>query len=458
MNNACIENSERFLLSPIADSKSYTLVLDIDETLLSVRRWIDEVQINDYVHCNKLNQRVPIIGITKEVTLQYDDGMSNVYSFYFTREQPFGQLSSSLDVGDRMDIGGRLASVKEVLTTYVTVLDGEGQHEIQVNCLNDEYLSQLQYVNNAHYKGGKFSKPDLVYNNLYLVRFRDGLADFFTQMVSYKELEIVLWTAAVRKVYTGLMREVERMLLAQMKLSNVERIWSHILFRDNCTSRANGSYYKDLALLGRDTARLIMLDNISFNFQGFEHNGLPIQEYWGHINDSELAKFCALMKEMMAPTHSRDVRHVLHRLAFVYNVSTYKLDMMLRYLECQSKSTSSPTPSVSQSQSTSSQEDTEAFNHDEVELDLDDLESSASSQSNAADSDASEQESEEQGGSDSTPTAWSSGTASVSNEDEKHLDFYLFNLSPALIDEQDIIDDDMFNDVDPTILLNQSYQ
>lgn len=116
----CIENIEdieyennqrQYLLKPIDISKSHTLVLDIDETLLSVRRWIDEAQINDYVLYNKLNKNLKIIKCTKEVTLQYDDGIINVYSFYFTQQQPFGQLNSSLDVGDRMDIGGRLASV-----------------------------------------------------------------------------------------------------------------------------------------------------------------------------------------------------------------------------------------------------------------------------------------------------------------------------------------------------------
>ncbi len=103
----CIES--QYLLSPLSPTKSHTLVLDIDETLLSVRRWVDETQINDRVlYTNKLFK---IIKITKEVTLQYDDGVVNVYSFYFNQQQPFGQLNSSLDIGDRMDIGARLASV-----------------------------------------------------------------------------------------------------------------------------------------------------------------------------------------------------------------------------------------------------------------------------------------------------------------------------------------------------------
>ena len=105
------ENNNKYLLSSIDTSKTHTLVLDIDETLLSVRRWIDEIQINDKVTYNKTNKLLKVIKITKEVTLQYDDGNINIYTFYFNTKNPFGQLSSSLDVGDRMDIGGRLASV-----------------------------------------------------------------------------------------------------------------------------------------------------------------------------------------------------------------------------------------------------------------------------------------------------------------------------------------------------------
>ena len=106
-----IEASKLSLLEPRNENQTHTLVLDIDETLLSVRRWIDECQIHDNVVFKKTNNLCKVIKITKEVTLQYDDGVVNVYSFYFTTQQPFGQLTSSLDVGDRMDIGGRLASV-----------------------------------------------------------------------------------------------------------------------------------------------------------------------------------------------------------------------------------------------------------------------------------------------------------------------------------------------------------
>lgn len=59
---------------------------------------------------------------------------------------------------------------------------------------------------------------------------------------------------------------------------------------------------------------------------------------------------------------------------------------------------------------------------------------------------------------DSMPTSLESSPASTSNEDsDKHLDYYLFNLSPASKAELDIDfeHDDIFEcDVDPTLLFD----
>mmetsp|Transcript_8692 Transcript_8692/g.13412 ORF Transcript_8692/g.13412 Transcript_8692/m.13412 type:complete len:472 (+) Transcript_8692:109-1524(+) len=454
----CIETEfemmESFLVQPAPAHKTHTLVLDIDETLLSVRRWIDEVQTNDFVAYK--HELCQVVKLTKEVTLQYDDGVVNVYTFYFTQQQPFGQLSSPLDVGDRMDIGGRLASVKEVLTSQMTVMGVDGQ-AIEIGCLNDDYLSVLTYHDNGHDAHGKFSKPDLVHDNMYLVRFRDGLCAFFKQMAAYKQLDIILWTAAVRSVYTPLMQAVERKIKHEIGAAAPQQpLWSDILFRDNCTSRADGSYFKDLALLGRDYACLIMVDNISFNFQGFEFNGLPIQEYWGHVHDTELVKLCRVMHDVLAPAsscHSADVRAVLHRSAFAHEFSTFKLDAMLKYVHANNakvavstSTTSSSNASASSSSLLKEQDDTDAYMQ------------FTASQSSAIESDSDEMDSDNNTSddSDSIPTALTSAataTASVSNDGGKNLDFYLFNLCADIADDDAIFGDD----VDPTILFHNNY-
>jgi hypothetical protein len=425
VTDECIES--QYLLSPLSPNKSHTLVLDIDETLLSVRRWIDETQINDRVlyNKNKTQKIFKIIKITKEVTLQYDDGVVNVYSFYFNQQQPFGQLNSSLDVGDRIDIGARLASVKEVFTSHISICDEEN-NTIEINCLNDAYLQSLQYMSNE--RDNKFSKPDLVYNNMYLVRFRSGLYNFFQTLIQYENLEIILWTAAVRKVYTPLMIQVEQMLLSQINngTQTQTNLWQNVLFRDNCSVRENGSYFKDLSLLNRNLSNLIMIDNISFNFEGFEYNGLPINEYWGHQNDQQLNKLLNILHDILCSTSApnEDIRRTLHRLAFLYDFSTFKLDQMLKCIKSHE-----PEPELT-----------------DINMDF-----PPSSESNNYD------------GSDSSSSSSSSSYSNSNNTDEdssdKNLDFYLFNFSPDIFDDDEDIDgdDNIFNDVDPTLLFNQNY-
>merc|ERR1740123_2577548 len=104
-------------------------------------------------------------------------------------------MTSALDVCDRMTLHGRLALVKEVFTSYVTVEDSDSRAH-SFSCFNDDCLSHLRYIaSNA--RSSKFSAPDFVFSNVYAVRFRDGLAQFMASLASHAHLEVVLWTAAV---------------------------------------------------------------------------------------------------------------------------------------------------------------------------------------------------------------------------------------------------------------------
>merc|ERR1712129_634490 len=113
---------------------------------------------------------------------------------------------------------------------------------------------------------------------------------------------------------------------------NVSPLWLDILYRDNCTRRPNGSYFKDLSLLNRNMSAVMMVDNIEYNFENFEHNGLPVCEYWGHCNDAELPKLCHIVRDIVcSPSNlQEDVRAIYHALAFEHKFITFKLDNMLR--------------------------------------------------------------------------------------------------------------------------------
>lgn len=64
--------------------------MDIDETLISVRRWIDEVQIGQQVHHISTSTLADITDIHKQVTVLYEDnGLFQNMSFHFTAHHPF---------------------------------------------------------------------------------------------------------------------------------------------------------------------------------------------------------------------------------------------------------------------------------------------------------------------------------------------------------------------------------
>lgn len=266
----------------------------------------------------------------------------------------------------------------------MTIHDDSSHREVVLNCIEDDYLHKVQYLADQH-KDTKFSRPDFVYQNLYVVRFRNGLSHFFqTLYTQYPSLEIVLWTAAVRHVYTGLMDQVHRILTARIGVSQCTRLWHSILYRDNCSARGNGSYFKDLSLLNRNLERVVMIDNIWYNFEGFEYNGLPIIEYWGHCNDSELAKLERIMGQVLI---NKDVRGLLHRAAYHHRFSTYKLDSMTRYLNAHRCTTEKQLPSTKSM--VSAVDEMETFEGEEVvdiHMEMEDMPKSSSENTEPADS------------------------------------------------------------------------
>jgi TFIIF-interacting CTD phosphatase-like protein len=58
----------------------------------------------------------------------------------------------------------------------------------------------------------------------------------------------------------------------------------------------SGSYVKDLAKLGRDLAKIIIVDNVQSNFQMQPENGISIKTWVGDPNDNELKIMAKMLK------------------------------------------------------------------------------------------------------------------------------------------------------------------
>lgn len=144
------------------------------------------------------------------------------------------------------------------------------------------------------------SDPDHVFSleieeKLYsvFVNVRPGVCEFLEQMkVNY---ELVVFTAS-RKMYADKVLD----LIDPMELV------SYRLYREQCLQRQEGMV-KDLALLGRDLAKVILLDNSQVSFQLQPDNGIHIRSYYGGPDD-ELEQLYPLLQELI---DAEDVRPVL---------------------------------------------------------------------------------------------------------------------------------------------------
>ena len=81
----------------------------------------------------------------------------------------------------------------------------------------------------------------------------------------------------------------------------------HRLFRDACAT-VDGLYLKDLDVLGRDLAKVAIVDNTPYVFGFQPDNAIPIESWYDDEADDELDKLKALLDRL---EHAPDVRPLL---------------------------------------------------------------------------------------------------------------------------------------------------
>ena len=105
-----------------------------------------------------------------------------------------------------------------------------------------------------------------------------------------KLFEIIVFTAAEKDYGKNAIDFIEQ----------GEKIFAHILYKDDCTVRISNRLYKNLYILtsNRNLSNIVILDNSISNFSLFICNGIPIKEYRGDPNDYELCKILRLLEEI----------------------------------------------------------------------------------------------------------------------------------------------------------------
>ena len=114
-----------------------------------------------------------------------------------------------------------------------------------------------------------------------------------------KIYEIVVFTAGLKDYADWILNDLDK-----------QGFISHRLYRDH-TKHRNGVYTKDLTKLGRDLAKIIIIDNIEDNFQAQAENGIPIKGWYSDPGDNELEKMGQFLKQLVAKK-VKDVRHEIY--------------------------------------------------------------------------------------------------------------------------------------------------
>ncbi|KAL6969270.1 hypothetical protein U1Q18_028994 [Sarracenia purpurea var. burkii] len=197
---------------------------------------------------------------------EYDE-FDDFDPYYFIKNLP--ALSTVVPTFRRMLLPKQTRSCPS--TTLVLDLDETLVHSTLEPCDDADFSFPVNFNLKEH----------IVY-----VRCRPHLKDFMERVAGL--FEIIVFTAS-QSIYAEQLLNV---------LDPKRRIFRHRVYRESCVF-VDGNYLKDLSVLGRDLAHVVIIDNSPQAF-GFQvDNGIPIESWFDDRSDQELLLLLPFLESLV---------------------------------------------------------------------------------------------------------------------------------------------------------------
>ncbi|KAK8793435.1 hypothetical protein WA158_004794 [Blastocystis sp. Blastoise] len=160
----------------------------------------------------------------------------------------------------------------------------------------------------VHCNIGPIDKPDCFFT----VSFEGYSYDVYVKIRPYfyyfleemsKIFEIVVFTAS-QKVYANKLLDL---------LDPEKKYIKYRVFRDSCLLVEN-NYVKDLSVLGRNLANVVIIDNSPHAFGYNLDNGIPITSWFDDLNDKDLLLLIPFLRTLSMKNDVRPTIHIQYNL------------------------------------------------------------------------------------------------------------------------------------------------
>lgn len=89
----------------------------------------------------------------------------------------------------------------------------------------------------------------------------------------------------------------------------------HRLYREHCYATPEGMYVKDLRVINRNLADMVLIDNAAYSYAFQLDNGIPIIPYYEGKNDYELKALQHYLDQLLLEKDVRDKNRKTFKLA-----------------------------------------------------------------------------------------------------------------------------------------------